>query len=221
MAEKIYTIPVNEAFAEDCECPLCLLESRFEREMAEYFLGPSLMEPDHRVATNEKGFCGRHLGMLFDSGKNRLGLALILDTHIAARMERFKHLSADSALEKIGGGCALCEKLFYTMDRYYDVVFHLWRTDVDFRRKLTGGKGFCQRHYAALLTASKRYCSKKESASFVADTAPRQLDGLGRAREGLRAFIGTFDYRAAGESPPDAAKDALPMAIEKLSGIKK
>ena len=26
MKEKIYEIPVNEAFEQDCECPICILE---------------------------------------------------------------------------------------------------------------------------------------------------------------------------------------------------
>ena len=40
MKEKIYTIPVTEAFGEDCECPLCLLESKLER-IYRILLGPS------------------------------------------------------------------------------------------------------------------------------------------------------------------------------------
>ena len=30
MKEKIYTIPVTDAFREDCECPLCTLEKKLE-----------------------------------------------------------------------------------------------------------------------------------------------------------------------------------------------
>ena len=31
MKEKIYTIPINEAFDQDCQCPLCLIEKRLEK----------------------------------------------------------------------------------------------------------------------------------------------------------------------------------------------
>ena len=55
MKEKIYTIPVTEAFSEECECPLCVLHKKLEDENIDYILGPSLMEPDGRIETNEKG----------------------------------------------------------------------------------------------------------------------------------------------------------------------
>ena len=90
MKEKIYTIPVNEAFSEDCECPLCLLESKLEREYIDYYLGPSLMEPDCRIDTNKKGFCRRHYELLYNRQENRLGLGLITDTHIREQLGKIK-----------------------------------------------------------------------------------------------------------------------------------
>lgn len=96
MKEKIYTIPVTDAFKEDCECSLCLLEKRFEDENIEYFLGPSLMEPDCRMETNTHGFCKRHFEMLFNSKKNMLGLGLVLETHIDLQNQKLKKLAADN-----------------------------------------------------------------------------------------------------------------------------
>ncbi|NMA33267.1 MAG: ABC transporter substrate-binding protein [Clostridiaceae bacterium] len=90
MKEKIYTIPVTEAFGEDCECPLCLLESKLEKEYIEYYLGPSLMEPDCRIDTNKKGFCRRHYELLYNRQENRLGLGLITDTHIREQLGKLK-----------------------------------------------------------------------------------------------------------------------------------
>jgi hypothetical protein len=90
MKEKIYTIPVTEAFSEDCECPLCLLESRLEKEYIDYYLGPSLMEPDCRIDTNKKGFCRRHYELLYNRQENRLGLGLITDTHITEQLGKLK-----------------------------------------------------------------------------------------------------------------------------------
>ena len=45
MKEKIYTIPVNEAYEIDCECPLCKLEEQLENEALDYALGAAMMEP--------------------------------------------------------------------------------------------------------------------------------------------------------------------------------
>ncbi len=80
--EKIYTIPVLDAFKSDCECPLCSLEQKLEDEALDYTLGPSMMEPDSRTETNIKGFCKYHFKLLYNQN-NRLGLALIISTHIA------------------------------------------------------------------------------------------------------------------------------------------
>ena len=85
--ERIYTIPVNEAFdasASDpaCGCPICALYRKLEEDELELILGGSMMEPDVRIRTNELGFCGTHFDRLF-TRKNRLGLALILESHLA------------------------------------------------------------------------------------------------------------------------------------------
>lgn len=97
MKEQIYTIPVNDAFSEDCECPLCRLESDLENDSIAFMLSPALMEPDNRVSTNKKGFCRRHFGMLYSKKENVLGVSLIIDTHIQHQMEAFSQLIKKSA----------------------------------------------------------------------------------------------------------------------------
>ena len=54
--EKIYTIPVNEAFdycgEEDTKgCPFCEMYKRLEENELEIILGASMMEPDIRIKT--------------------------------------------------------------------------------------------------------------------------------------------------------------------------
>ncbi|MCX7842813.1 MAG: DUF6062 family protein [Clostridia bacterium] len=90
MKEKIYTIPVTDAFRNDCECPLCVLEKKLEDDYIEYMLGPSLMEPDCRMITNEKGFCRRHFEQLYNKQLNRLGLGLIIDTHMQEQIKKLR-----------------------------------------------------------------------------------------------------------------------------------
>lgn len=93
MKEKIYTIPVTEAFGHDCECPVCLLEKKLEDDNIDYFLGPALMEPDCRIETNKKGFCQRHYELLYNRQENRLGLGLVTDTHLREYIPKFKDIS--------------------------------------------------------------------------------------------------------------------------------
>lgn len=104
MKEKIYTIPVTDAFRVDCECCLCVLEKELEDEAIDYILGPSLMEPDHRIETNDKGFCARHFEMLYNKQENRLGLGLVIDTHLTEQNKKLRKLYEDgmNAMESDG-----------------------------------------------------------------------------------------------------------------------
>lgn len=92
MKERIYTIPVSEAFREDCECPLCLLENNLENDALEYTLGPSMMESDSRIETNKKGFCRKHFTKLYNMQKNRLALGLVIDTHLMEQIGIIKKM---------------------------------------------------------------------------------------------------------------------------------
>ena len=92
MKEHIYTIPVTEAFGEDCECPLCFCRRRLEEEALEYELGAAMMEPDHRIGTNRTGFCPHHLEKLYNMQKNRLPYGLVLDTHMAEQNKAIAEL---------------------------------------------------------------------------------------------------------------------------------
>ena len=79
MKEKIYTIPVNDAFLSGDECPFCFMEREEEQHALRYAVGPgaSYMEPEVRSITNRTGFCRCHSKMVYDYG-NALGAALIL-----------------------------------------------------------------------------------------------------------------------------------------------
>lgn len=103
MRYHLDTIPVWDAYRQDCECPLCLLKKKLEEEYTVSFLGGSVMEPDTRVEVNEKGFCERHFRMLYET-QNRLGLALISHTRLRevsrqanAPMEELKKQAAEAA----------------------------------------------------------------------------------------------------------------------------
>ena len=177
MKEKIYTIPVNEAFDTDCEGPFCVLERNLENEAVEYALGAAMMEPDNRIESNNKGFCGRHFRMLYDY-PNRLGLALVLDTHLEEirkkLSKRGKNLpSASGGLFKrspakiaaaqlaetisdIRKPCVICERISHTMERYIAVSVELWADEADFKKKFENSKGVCLKHFEELCIAAQK-----------------------------------------------------------------
>ena len=80
MKEKIYTIPVNDAFTSTCECPVCVMYKTLEDNSVEYTMGPSYMEDDVRSETDRLGFCEKHIKQVYHMD-NRLGMAWVMKTH--------------------------------------------------------------------------------------------------------------------------------------------
>ncbi len=93
MRYHIDTIPVWDAMKLDGECLMCALERKTELGEAERYLGASVMEPDVRVKVNDRGFCRKHHAMLF-SMSNRLGHALMLESHTIEIREKLARISA-------------------------------------------------------------------------------------------------------------------------------
>ena len=92
MKERIYTIPINEAFEQDSECPLCVCERKLENDALEYTIGPAMMEPDFRIETNRTGFCSNHFVKLYNLQKERLPLALVIDTHMTEQIRYIEEI---------------------------------------------------------------------------------------------------------------------------------
>ena len=92
MKERIYTIPINEAFEQDTECPLCVCEKKLENDALEYAVGPAMMAPDCRIETNRTGFCSNHFVKLYNLQKERLPLALVIDTHMAEQIKNLEEI---------------------------------------------------------------------------------------------------------------------------------
>ena len=107
MRYHIDTIPVWDAAKIDGECLLCALQRRVELQQIEYSLGASVMEPDVRIQVNKKGFCQHHQRMLF-KGDNRLGHALMLESHLTET--RGKLNKAFNDIRKAASGNSLLSR---------------------------------------------------------------------------------------------------------------
>ena len=238
MKEKIYTIPVNEGFEADDECPFCAMERAVERSAIRYVAGPaaSYMEPDLRAATDKAGFCREHIKELYDYG-NTLGAALILQTHMAGIIEEFqaeafqvpkkKGVFAKKAesdpnaywkrLQARVGSCYICDKLEYNMERYFATFFYLIREE-EFRKKVEHSKGFCLRHFARLMETAGEKLPGAQQEWFYATVFSLMEENLVRVKQDLDWLIAKYDYRNA-SAPWGNARDALPRAMEKLEGL--
>lgn len=241
MKEEIYTIPVNEAYDTDEECPLCFLKKRLEAEGVEYALGAAMMEPDYREKTNEKGFCNKHFSQMLQK-QNKLSLALILDTHLEEvrkavseyEKELPKLLSAKDGmfkkqkdvptkkltdfLNKVNNSCVICEHVDYTMTRYIKVLFFMWQKDDDFKKKFEKSKGLCLKHFEELAEASNLYLNKKQQAEFLKILLEKQINELSRIQEDIHKFTLKFDYRNK-DMEWGTAIDAPKRTVEKIAGF--
>lgn len=81
MRDDITSIPVSEVFEPRDGCPICRLRNTLEDRVVEYITGAAMMEPDVRIETNKQGFCIDHYRMMLKK-RNRLGVALILESHL-------------------------------------------------------------------------------------------------------------------------------------------
>ena len=96
MKEKLHTIPVNEAFDIGGECPVCNMRKELETKAIDFTMGPSYMEDDVRGETSRLGFCERHIELLYKN-QNRLGLSLILKSHMDRVIKDIEKLTGSSS----------------------------------------------------------------------------------------------------------------------------
>lgn len=218
MKEKIYTIPINEAFEKPCECPLCEIEKHLEKEAVEYELGAAMMEPDHREMSNEKGYCKKHLGMMFEN-PNKLSLSLVLDTHLTEVKNKISTLKNEKkrlfkkgkpSIAETVNGCMVCEKVEKTMIRYLEVLVSMWKGEPDFRKKFDKSKGFCLPHFEMLL--------ERASGDFLTELLEKEEKELEIINKDIHKFTMKFDYRNS-DMEWGTAKDAPKRGVEKTVGF--
>jgi hypothetical protein len=234
MKEKIYTIPVNEAFDSDCECPICYMERALEKDAVEYVMGPSYMEDIIREQTDRLGFCEKHMKQVYDI-ENRLGFALVMKTHLdkvigdiekisqqpSKGKKMFKKIGEPpvcSYVDQLNSSCYVCDKIRNTFDRYMDTILVLYEKEPEFKQKYEGCKGFCTKHYSQLLLCASKRFHGDELDNFVLVTNTLYLENMKRVRDDVAWFINKFDHKYVDE-PWKNAKDSLTRAMIKDNSI--
>lgn len=236
MKEQLYTIPVNDAFDEDCECPVCAMYRSLEKASVEYTMGPSYMEDDVRMETDRVGFCRNHMQMLWDEN-NRLGLALVLQSHMQKTTKDLKKLinspftgkgrgifkkneeSPISAyINRLNASCFVCERVQGFFERYIITIFYLWQNDKEFKKKYLASKGFCTGHYGLLVSEAPRNLTGDDLTEFNRATGRIYIENMERLIGDVDWFVNKFDYRYRDE-PWKNSRDAVPRAMNKVNGI--
>ncbi len=233
--EQIYTIPINEKFDEhrgklECGCPVCALYDKLEDNELEIILGASMMEPDIRIMTNKEGFCGTHYDKMF-SRRNRLGLALMMQSHLDKIRNDVKDKLLPDLLtgkgervmkeaNRLKDSCYVCRRVEHHMANMIATIVLLWQSENEFRRKLREQPYFCMSHYSRLLDYAKKKLSKKEFSDFYSDISTLEMNYLNSLYDDVSHFCRKFDYRYE-EEPWGNAKDAVERTIKFLSGIER
>ena len=215
MKEKIYTIPISEAFEKRGICPFCTIRERLDNEYCESALGAGMMEPDIRIMTNIKGFCKTHYNKL--RGLNKaLPLALVLQTHLSENVlsvfetttEKKKGLFSSKnslkdevaqvidKLNKHNKSCYICSRLESTLNDYAETTVYMFKTDKSFREIFKNAESFCMEDTELLLKAAIKKLNEKDFTEFYEALKAVQERTLKSLYESVSEFANSFDYRA-------------------------
>ena len=225
--EQIYTIPVNEAFDDSrdnpsCGCPICTLFRRLEEDELQLILGASMMEPDIRIKTNKAGFCRTHYDMMFVR-KNRLGMALTLESHLDELRDEIRDGGFGGGqgnkpikrIEELESTCYVCDRIKNNFEHMVDTAVYLWETDPDFPKKLKAQPYFCLPHYRKVLAYGQKRLGKKRQPEFAKACAGVVEPYFEELQKDVSWFCKKFDYRYT-EEPWYNSKDAVERAFKFL-----
>ncbi len=237
MKYTLDTLPVLDAYHENCECPLCRLRISCEDQYVDSMLGAAYMEPECRIKTNETGFCTRHFELMYQR-RNRLGLALMTHTHMQEVVKNLSQILESGSASKgllsalrgsKGGnmrgdkirarlsGCVICEQIDSALERYAYTIAQLYGSNAEFKQMFEQSKGFCLPHLALVLDMAEKTLSSAQNAAFASASATLELQNLNRIEKELEWFTLKFDYRNT-DKPWGNSRDAVERSINKLMG---
>ncbi|MBQ9782795.1 MAG: hypothetical protein IJW26_06430 [Clostridia bacterium] len=200
MSYSISTMFVWRFFNNECECPLCKLQSKIESDLINLYLSEAVMEDDERKLVNLYGFCADHYDVMY-SAKNKLGLALQVKTRLYTLNKQitlpkdYKHAKKQAEiLKEKTCSCIICKRLDDTMDRYYQTIAKMYDKEEKFRKEnFKQINGFCLTHYTKLLEFSS--FAKSSCAEFLKEVYEKTKNYTDALYDTVDKFTFAFDYR--------------------------
>lgn len=223
MRESILTIPISEVLEPGAGCPICRMRDMLESRTVEYIMGAAMMEPDVRIETNRAGFCHTHYKQML-SQKNRLSLALMLQTHIdevtKTIFERKRLFEPKDAkrkkLSSINGSCFVCEKIDWAMERLLRTFFEM-QGDAKIRELMAKQEYICLPHYDLLLSLAPVYLKAAELSRFEKSAGELAEKYARILYEDVSRYCQMYDYRNSGKDADwGNSKDSIERAIKFL-----
>ena len=243
MEEKLYTIPLTEAFEENDECPFCVVEDKIEKDLLDFVLGSgsTYMESDVRDDTDKEGFCRNHFKKMFEYG-NTLGNGWILKTHYkkineelekqikmfspskASLMDKLKKRDEGERENSIAKwaamrdkSCYICNRFNSTYARYIDTFFHMYKNDSKMYSIIENSKGFCLHHFGELCANADSKLSNKAKDDFYPLMFSVMKKNMKRMSEDIDWLVEKFDYKNQ-DADWRNSKDAVQRGMQKLRG---
>lgn len=227
MEEKIYTIPVTEAFEKKDGCPLCRLRRELEDTERDLIMGASMMEPDIRIKTNALGFCRKHYNKMFEMN-NRLSLALMLESHLNEQKEKINicknsvfgksvNQKAIDNMASLSSSCYVCSRVEEKYSKMISTAILLWQKQTEFKNLFSEQPYFCLPHAKLLLEYAKLRLDKKSFSAFAEQLDTVQSTYIDSLSSDVSWFCKKFDYRYDAE-PWGNSKDSVERAINFLEG---
>lgn len=223
MRDSILTIPISEILEPKDGCPICRMRDMLEQRTVEYIMGAAMMEPDVRIETNRAGFCHIHFQQMMKQ-KNRLSLALMLQTHLAAvdeqlfsRKKLFEPKNArKQKLSQINESCFVCEKVDWGMERLMRTFFEMYSHD-DIKKLLSEQEYICLPHYDLLQSLAPVYLQKGELDSFIKQVSALTEKYIASLYEDVSHYCNMYDYRNTGKDADwGNSKDSIERAVKFL-----
>lgn len=209
MRSDICSIPVEEVFEPKEGCPVCRMRNMLENRMAEYITGAAMMEPEVRKVTNEKGFCLRHYKMIL-SRKNRLSVALMLESHLKKMEKKIKSPVAKAETSR----CFVCDEVERNMTALISNTLKKYESDMEFRRLFEKQETLCLPHFYELCSAADKKMGRRFRGEFKSAAKELTLRSIESLHGDVKHFCDMFDYRNNGENADwGNSRDSLERAV--------
>lgn len=209
MRSDICSIPVEEVFEHKEGCPVCRMRNMLENRMAEYITGAAMMEPEVRKVTNEKGFCLRHYKMIL-SRKNRLSVALMLESHLKEMEKKIKSPVAKAETSR----CFVCDEVERNMTALISNTLKKYESDMEFRRLFEKQETLCLPHFYELCSAADKKMGRRFRGEFKSAAKELTLRSIESLHGDVKHFCDMFDYRNNGENADwGNSRDSLERAV--------
>ncbi|MFU0799737.1 MAG: DUF6062 domain-containing protein [Xylanivirga thermophila] len=244
MGNRIYHIPLWDAFKKDSDCPICLLQKSLEVKYQNAILDTqSFMEEEFDEIFGHYTICSMHLDNLYKNF-DKFGLALLMNKLLAREIshmediknhednekssirknfvDRFIEIGAykqkkdkDKDTASIKKPCFICKSVNEGTNMYIESLILLWRENDDFKDVYKNSKGFCQRHFYNIIDKSHNILEDEDLNEFIELNYALQKINIQALTDELKWFIKKFNYEFASE-PWGRSKTALMRSITKL-----